>query len=130
MPHLLSPPQHALAPRMTSLPIVRLRPKEGRRARHGAPWIYSNEIEMAPKTKALTPGTLVSATGADGHEFGTGYFNPKSLIAIRLLEKAQNATIDAAYFEQRLGRALALRQALYDRPYYRLVHAEGDDLPG
>ena len=29
-----------------------------------------------------------------------------------------------------IGRALALRQRLYDEPYYRLVHAEADGLPG
>jgi 23S rRNA (cytosine1962-C5)-methyltransferase len=113
-----------------SHPVVRLRPKEGRRARSGAPWIFSNEIEMSAKTKALKPGTLVSVIGADEREFGTGYFNAQSLIGIRLLEKEKDAPIDAAFFAKRLKRALALRTALYDAPFYRLVHAEGDDLPG
>ncbi len=113
-----------------SLPIVRLRPKEGRRARNGAPWIFSNEIEMAPKTKALAPGSLVSVIGADAREFGTGYFNSKSLIGVRLLDKLKDTSIDAAFLFKRLKRALALRESIYDKPYYRLVHAEGDDLPG
>jgi 23S rRNA (cytosine1962-C5)-methyltransferase len=115
---------------MPDLPIIRLRPKEGRRARNGAPWIFSNEIEMTPKTKALAPGSLVNVVGADAREFGTGYFNPRSLIAVRLLERTPNATIDADIIAARLRRAVALRDALYDKPFYRLVHAEGDDLPG
>jgi 23S rRNA (cytosine1962-C5)-methyltransferase len=113
-----------------SHPVIRLRPKEGRRARNGAPWIFSNEIEMTPKTKALAPGTIVSVLGADERDFGTGYFNPKSLIAVRLLDNASDVAIDAAFLASRLHRAQALREALYRAPFYRLVHAEGDNLPG
>ena len=40
------------------------------------------------------------------------------------------SAIDADFFAARLTRALALREALYDKPFYRLVHAEGDGLPG
>jgi len=75
-------------------------------------------------------GTVVNVRGEDGRAFGTGYFNPKSLIAVRLLASDCDAAIDADFFAQRLGRALALRQAVYDRPFYRLCHAEGDGLPG
>ena len=35
---------------------IRLKPKSGRRAKAGAPWIFSNEIDMTPETKALPPG--------------------------------------------------------------------------
>ena len=38
--------------------------------------------------------------------------------------------MDAAWFAARLARALALREALFDAPFYRLVHAEADGLPG
>jgi 23S rRNA (cytosine1962-C5)-methyltransferase len=113
-----------------SRPVIRLRPKEGRRARNGAPWVFSNEIEMTPKTKALSQGKIVNVLGNDNREFGTGYFNAGSLIAVRLLDKALDVQIDAEFLAKRLKRALALREAVYDAPYYRLVHAEGDDLPG
>ncbi len=113
---------------MTS--TIKLKPREGRRARAGAPWVFSNEIEMTAAAKALLPGTLVNIAFDDGRALGTGYFNPKSLISLRLLEPAMDASIDADFFARRLRRALAIREALYARPFYRLVHAEGDGLPG
>src|SRR6185312_11890326 len=66
----------------------------------------------------------------DGRSFGTGYFNPKSLIAVRLLAQDCDVAIDASFFTERLRRALALRSAIYDKPFYRLFHAEGDGVPG
>jgi 23S rRNA (cytosine1962-C5)-methyltransferase len=98
--------------------------------RAGAPWVFSNEIVMDPATKALAAGSIVTVQGDDGVVFGTGYFNPASLIAVRLLDPKADAAIDADFFATALKRALARREALYDAPYYRLVHAEGDGLPG
>ena len=115
---------------MSTLPTIRLKPREGRRARAGAPWIYSNEIEMSQPVKALPAGSPVTVKGDDGRIFGTGYFNAHSLIAVRLLDKAADAAIDADFLSARIARALALRERLYNQPYYRLVHSEGDGLPG
>ena len=115
---------------MVAHPTVRLKAKEGRRLRAGAPWAFSNEIDMNAAAKALKPGTVVNVVGDDGHELGTGYFNPNSLIAIRLLDTKPGVTPGVSFFAERLSRAKALRETLYDRPFYRLVHAEGDHLPG
>ncbi|HEX3429867.1 MAG TPA: class I SAM-dependent rRNA methyltransferase [Rhizomicrobium sp.] len=115
---------------MANHPILRLKPREGRRARGGAPWIFSNEIVLDADAKSLAPGALVQVEGDDGRRFGLGMFNPGSLIAVRLLDAAEDSAIDRRFFAERMARALALREALYDKPYYRLVHAEGDRLPG
>ena len=115
---------------MRKRPLLTLKPREGRRARAGAPWIFSNEVAMTAEAKGLAAGSLVDVAGDDGRDFGCGYFNPKSLIAVRLLARENGARIDASFFAARLKRALALRQAIYDKPFYRLVHAEGDGLPG
>lgn len=115
---------------MTSRPTIKLKPKEGRRARAGAPWIFSNEIQMDATVKSLAPGTVVNVAGDDGQNFGTGYFNAKSLISVRILDRAADTVIGTGFFERRLLRALAIREAFYARPFYRLVHAEGDGLPG
>jgi 23S rRNA (cytosine1962-C5)-methyltransferase len=48
----------------------------------------------------------------------------------RLLDPNPDAVIDQPWFEARIARALHLRDRLYDEPYYRLVHAEADGLPG
>jgi 23S rRNA (cytosine1962-C5)-methyltransferase len=101
-----------------------------KRARAGSPWIFSNEIRMDEAAKAITAGAIVNVRGSDGQSFGTGYFNPRSLIAVRLLADDCDVAIDADFFAARLGRALALRDSLYARPFYRLCHAEGDGLPG
>src|SRR5579859_5400765 len=109
---------------------IRLKPKEGRRARAGAPWIFSNEIQMDAAAKALTPGTIVNVACDDGQPLGTGYFNAKSLIAVRLLDSAIDTIIGTGFFVRRLERAGAIRAALYEKPFYRLANAEGDGLPG
>ena len=100
------------------------------RSRSGSPWIFSNEIRMDEAAKSITPGAVVNVRGEDGRAFGTGYFNSKSLIAVRLWSNDCDVAIDRDFFTARLKRALALRTALYDKPFYRLLHAEGDGLPG
>jgi 23S rRNA (cytosine1962-C5)-methyltransferase len=103
---------------------------KGRRARSGSPWIFSNEIRMDAAAKGVAPGAIVNVRGEDGRGFGTGYFNPKSLIAVRLLAEECDTVIGQEFFAERLARALKLRESLYAKPFYRLVHAEGDHLPG
>jgi len=110
-----------------SRPVVIV--KKGPRARSGSPWIFANEVRME-QAKSLAPGSLVNVKGDDGGDLGTGLFNAKSLIAVRLLAREGGAVADGAFFAGRLAKALALRERFYDKPYYRLVHAEGDHLPG
>jgi 23S rRNA (cytosine1962-C5)-methyltransferase len=110
-------------------PVIRLRPGEGRRVRSGAPWVFSNEIVLDGAAKKLPPGSEIELAAADGTPIGAGYFNPKSLIAVRLLAPTL-MEFDTAFFTGRLASALSLREALFAEPYYRLGHAEGDYLPG
>lgn len=65
-----------------------------------------------------------------GKPLGLGTINPKSKIAVRLLDRDPEAQVDEAWFAARLSRALEHRERLYDAPFYRLVHAEADGLPG
>jgi 23S rRNA (cytosine1962-C5)-methyltransferase len=113
---------------MPDHPTIRVKPREGRRARAGAPWLFSNEIEMPPKT--LPPGTVVNVVGDDGRSFGSGFFNPHSLIAVRLFDQDLGIAADEGFFSKRLAHALRIREMLFGAPYYRLVNAEGDGLPG
>lgn len=115
---------------MSAIPVLRLRPKAGARVRAGAPWIFSNEIEMTAAAKALARGAIVEIVGDDGVLLGTGTFNAHSLIAVRVLRPRARGPVDVAFFRERIKSALTLREALYDKPFYRLIHAEGDGLPG
>ena len=61
---------------------------------------------------------------------GVAMFNPHCLLAGRLLDRDAARPIDRRFLLRRLERALRLRERLFDEPYYRLVHAEADGLPG
>jgi 23S rRNA (cytosine1962-C5)-methyltransferase len=111
-------------------PTVQLMPGGHRRAVAGHPWVFSNEIRMDAAAKALAPGTLVRLLAEHGEAIGIASFNPHSLIAARLIARAPEARIDAAFLAERLRRALRLRETLVPAPFYRLVHAEADGLPG
>jgi len=111
-------------------PVVALLPGGHRRAEGGHPWIYSNEVQMDAAAKALTPGRLVTVKRADGRPLGVAMFNPHTLLAARLLDRDAARPIGRRFLQRRLERALRLRERLYRGPYYRLVHAEADGLPG
>jgi 23S rRNA (cytosine1962-C5)-methyltransferase len=111
-------------------PSVRLLPARHRRADSGHPWIYSNELQMDTATKALAPGTLVTLRRGDESALGVAMFNPHSLIAARLLDRDAARPIGRRLILRRIERALRLRERLFETPYYRLVHAEADGLPG
>lgn len=112
------------------IPMIRLQNGRDKRARFGHPWVYSNEIDMTPEVKALPAGSVVRLDAPSSEPLGVGLFNPRSLIAIRMLSRDPKAVIDQAFLADRLAKALALRDRLYAKPYYRLVHAEADGLPG
>ena len=113
-----------------SRPTLSLLHGRHKRLVSGHPWIFSNEVAMDAAAKSLPPGSLVTVAAADGRKLGTAFFNPHSLIAGRMLSSDPDVEIDAPFFEARLRSALALRESLYDRPFYRAVHSEADDLPG
>lgn len=112
-------------------PVVRLRPKtDARRLRFGFPWVYDNELVTDRRTKALVPGSLAQLEDSERQVLGLVAITPGSKIIARMLDKDPDAEIDQAWIAARLRRALALRERLYETPYYRLVHAEADGLPG
>ena len=117
-------------PAAAARPVIRLRPKAGRRLAAGAPWVYADEIAMDRRTRALAPGVIAALESAERVVLGAVAFNPASTIAARLLDPDPAADIDAAWLTRKLRAALALRETLFDAPFYRLVHAEGDGLPG
>jgi 23S rRNA (cytosine1962-C5)-methyltransferase len=114
---------------MTDLPILKLAPGREARVVSGHPWVYSNEVASDGPLQALEPGSLVSVQFADGRRIGIASYNPKTLIAARILTRDPDEAIDEAFIVRKLQSALALRETLFNEPFYRLVHAEADGLP-
>ena len=112
-------------------PVVRLKPKaEARAIRHGFPWVYADELVTDRRTQGLGPGALAVLEDGERRPMGLVTVNVKSKIIARMLDRDPAAEINEAWFEARLARALAHRARLYPEPFYRLVHAESDGLPG
>jgi 23S rRNA (cytosine1962-C5)-methyltransferase len=122
----------ALAPeRLLDQPVVRLTPKAAAQAiRHGFPWVYANELVTDRRTKALPPGTVALLEDAERRPLGLVGVNPQSKIIARMLDPDPAAEIGEAWFAARIRTALELRERLFAEPFYRLVHAEADGLPG
>jgi 23S rRNA (cytosine1962-C5)-methyltransferase len=112
-------------------PVVRLMPKANARAiRHGFPWVYANEMVTDRRTKALAPGSLAVLQDELRQPLGLVSVNPNSKIIARVLDTDPDAQLDHGWFVTKIARALKLREQMFDAPFYRLIHAEADGLPG
>ncbi|MBO2008273.1 class I SAM-dependent rRNA methyltransferase [Hymenobacter negativus] len=102
------------------------------RRRH--PWVFSGAIARVKGEPQ--EGAPVRVEAIDGELLGVGHFSSGGSIAVRMLDFGENATLPTSdYWEAKLGNAYALRQRLgltgtADTNVFRLVHAEGDGLPG
>lgn len=110
--------------------MAKLLLRKGREGRilSGHPWIYRNEIdEVVGKWAA---DDALSILAADGSLVGRGFYNPKTVIACRLLTR-NDEPIDLTFFRRRIEAALHYRRGLaLDTDAYRVVAGEGDHLPG
>ena len=98
--------------------------------RRGAPFVFSNELVMDRRARAIAPGAIATLVDNERTPLATVAVNPASKIAGRVLDLDPDAAIDTAWLKARLGAALQMREALYDAPFYRLCHGEGDGLSG
>ncbi len=109
---------------------ISLKRNEERRILSGHSWVFSNEIaEVSGKFESGDLGEVFSASG----EFlGAGFYNPHSLIAVRILSKERLDAAGFDFFHQRLSAALGYRERTYPgrAPFYRLCFGESDGLPG
>lgn len=114
-----------------TLPTILLKKNEDRRIRAGHPWIFSNEINTtATPLKSFTAGQTVAVLAHDKTPLGVAYINPHSLIAGRIFSRQVGQELDLDFFKHKIAQALAIREQLFDQPYYRLIFSEADALPG
>ena len=95
------------------------------------PWVFSGAIQHADE--GIAEGEVVRVLKNDGGFIAIGHYQAGS-IAVRVLS-FRDVEIDSRFWHSRLASALAMRQAIgiADNPQnntYRLVHGEGDHLPG
>ncbi len=114
-----------------SRPSVRLKPRADARAiRHGFPWVYASDLVTDRRTRAQPAGTLAVLEDAARAPLGLVALTPDSRIIARMLDRDPSARIDRDWFAAHLSRAHDLRARLFADPFYRLIHAEADGLPG
>jgi 23S rRNA (cytosine1962-C5)-methyltransferase len=113
---------------MDSLPTVILKPGEADRIVAGHPWVYQTSVLRM--TAQARDGELVQVKDHRQRLLGTGFFNSKSRINVRVLDR-DRVEVDAAFFDQRIRAALAIRQRhLPGATSFRVVNAESDFLSG
>ncbi len=105
--------------------------EESLQRRH--PWVFSGAIERAEVDEELTEGEIVDVNTKSGEFIASGHYQIGS-IAVRILT-FEREQIDQNWWNERIERAYELRQALQlteasDTTCYRLIHGEGDLLPG
>ncbi len=105
-----------------------LKKNEEHRIAAGHQWVFSNEIASLRGTPET--GEIIELLRHDQKFLGLGFYHPHSLIAFRFLT-SEPEEIGFGFFEKRIQQALTLRQKLYPgAESFRLVHGEGDFLPG
>ena len=112
-------------------PVVRLKPKvPGRKFRNGVPWAYQDEVVWDRRTRAIPPGTLVTLEDGERKPIAAAVVNPNSKLSVRLMDLDLSADLGRDWLQTRISAALALREVIYGAPFYRLINAEADGLPG
>lgn len=107
---------------MENLPVVVVSDRARKRLKSKHPWVFSNEIEQKPQCAS---GDSVSVRDREGNFIAAGYYNPHTLIAVRIL------TFHGPFnLAERLEQAVSIRRPLYPDNICRLVHGESDALPG
>lgn len=108
--------------------IVRIKKGAGRSLKAGGAWIYDNEIDQI--LGSCQDGDLVKVEDFDGYPLGQGFLNRKSTIAIRMMTRKKDVTIDEAFIEMRVRNAWEYRKATVDTSSCRIIFGEADFLPG
>ena len=105
---------------------ISLKRNADNRIKFGHLWVFSNELQDIPK---LQPGVVVKVVDSNQKSYGFGFYNPASLISVRLLKTEIFPSVQL--FIERIAIAKALRQSLLgDIEMCRLVFGESDLLPG
>ncbi len=111
-------------------PGIKLKPGKERSVKNFHPWIFSGAV--ATDIKRLEEGSVVEVTDSEGNYLATGHYH-KASIMVRVLSFEQRA-IDETFWNEKIKAAIEVRKLFrFAENYtntYRLIHGEGDGLPG
>ena len=113
-----------------NLPVVHVINGRQKKLLQGHPWVYGNEIERVEGE--IADGELVTVVDFRGRYMGTGFYNSRSLITVRLLTHRQEEITDAL-IAARVKAACDYRRFVMQREgtdSCRLIYGEADRLPG
>jgi 23S rRNA (cytosine1962-C5)-methyltransferase len=112
--------------------VVTLKPGHVQPIWAGHPWVYAQAVERVEG--GAVAGDEVRVRDARGNALGRGLYSPGSAIVVRLYTRDANEPIDGALLVRKIQAAVGRRKTLGlpsdATTGFRLVHAEGDDLPG
>jgi 23S rRNA (cytosine1962-C5)-methyltransferase len=112
---------------MSNVPVIRVNRKAADRIFSGHPWIFASDVI---DRGAARPGDAVTVTDARGKALGTAHYSSTSQITLRLLSRRVEP-VDPGFLKQSIEAACRFRDRIVQNSNaYRLVHAEGDLLPG
>ena len=109
---------------------IKITPKGERAARHGHPWVFSDEITDV--SGEYTNGDLVDVYSSKDKYLGTGFINDNSKIRVRIISTNANDKFDEAFWQRRVQYALDYRRQVMGEDFNccRLIFGEADNFPG
>ncbi len=114
-----------------NLPILILKPDRQRSLINRHPWVFSGAVKHLPQAET---GDIIQVNDDKGKWMGYGFFDARSEIVCKIFEYDNaDVIIDQSYWDLRFSQAYTMRKNLLDLSNtncFRLVHAEGDSLPG
>ena len=112
---------------MSNVPVVRVNRKAADRVFSGHPWIFASDVVDRGSAQ---PGDAVTVTDPKGNALGTAHYSSTSQITLRLLTRRVEP-VDRAFLKRAIEAAYQFRKRVVQNSNaYRVVHAEGDLLPG
>lgn len=116
---------------LSHYPVIKLKKGKEISLKRRHHWVFSGAI--ASSTSELEPGCLVKVLSSRDEFLGIGHFAQGSIM-VRIISFTDR-TIDQEFWNDKLRSAIHLRKnlGLFDDPHtnvFRLVHGEGDGLPG
>ena len=110
------------------MPVAVLKKGGGRMLKEGGLWIFDNEIaSVSPEAE---DGGLIVVQDFDAAPRGTGLYNSRTKMPVRIISRGTETLIDEAFLRERVRAAWEYRKKVVDTSSCRLIFGEADFLPG